>query len=148
MEKNSRNSLIQVDDLRIIGKLLGKNWFLFIIIPTIFGILAFFYTHRLIDIYEARTQIILRSQEYDIQKSFSNIYSSYEETSNQIRVIRSSNLIEEVIDRLNLNVSYYIVGRLKTEETLSDMLFTVHSQNYGQNAFNREFFVDILNVML
>jgi len=130
-EKN--NSIIQIEDLKVITKIFSKNWMFFLLLPLIFGLGAFFYSYRLSNIYSASSQIILKSKEHNFESPFSNPYSSYEETANQIRVIKSSNLLEEVVKKLNLNVSYYIQGRIKTSEVFKNVPFKVQSEMFGGN---------------
>ncbi len=47
---NQKSGLIQVEDLRLIWKLLITNWYLFIIIPAIAGAIAYYKAHKLTDI--------------------------------------------------------------------------------------------------
>ncbi len=58
---------------------------------------------------------------------FNSRYASYEETASQMRVIKSSGLIEKVLDKLPLDVSYFIVGRLKVTEIYKHMPFKVQT---------------------
>ncbi len=90
-------------------------------------------------------QIILKSNEFDNENPLGNYYSSYEGTSNQLRVIKSSNIIEKVVQRLKLNVSYFVVGRIKTTEVYQDMPFTVHSDNFGAAAYGQLFGFKIID---
>ncbi len=141
--KSTNQNILNLEDLKLVGKIFTKNWHLFIIIPFILGLFTYIYAHRLTDIYQAKIQLILKSSDTDLSNPFKDYYSSYEETSNQIMVIKSSNILEEVIERLHLNVSYFIVGRLKTTEIYQDMPFRVSSDNFGQNAFGIPFYFKI-----
>jgi capsular polysaccharide biosynthesis protein len=61
-----RTNFIDADDLRPILKFIGKNWHLIILFSLISFTIAYFYTHRLQEIYAARTEILLKSDEtYD-----------------------------------------------------------------------------------
>ncbi len=145
LDKKS-NNIIQIEDLKIFIKLITQNWYLFILLPLVFGVAAFFYAYRLNNIYLAKSQIILKSSDVsDLDTPFSNPYATYEDTKNQKRVIKSSNILEKVVEKLNLGVSYYVVGRVKTSEIFQNVPFSVRSDNFGANAYYRPFFLTIIN---
>jgi len=139
MSPNKENNLIDSDDLRIIGKFLSKNWFLLILIPGIAAALAYLYTYRLPNIYAAKTEIMIKSQESSMVESnlvgasnpYARIYQQYGNMQDQKRVITSYDLAEKAIKKLDLGVSYFIVGRLKTTEQFHNTPFfiKVHSVN-------------------
>ena len=108
------------------------NWYLIILIPSFVFVGSYLYTHRIPDVYAAKCQILLKSNEtYDYQQQiyrglgFTSRYASYEETASQMRVIQSGGLIKEVFSKLQLNVAYFIVGRLKVTEVYRHMPFMV-----------------------
>lgn len=112
--------------------ILISNWHYIVLFPVIAFVISYLYTHRIPEVYAAKCQILLKSNEtYDYQQKiyrglgFGSSYANYEETASQMRVITSSNLLEEVMQKLPLNVSYYIIGRLKTTEVYKHMPFTV-----------------------
>ena len=81
---------------------------------------AMFYTHRLPNIYAAKTEILLKSSEtYDYQTQiFKDIgyYSLIQDITNQKRILSSYDLIGKVMQRIDFTHSYYLVGRVKTEQ--------------------------------
>ena len=102
--------------------------------------------------YAAKCQILLKTNEtYNYQQQiyrglgFSSKYASYEETASQMRVIKSSNLIEDVLSRLPLNVSYFIVGRLKVTEIYEHMPFLVKSDERSGAYSGMSFDINILS---
>lgn len=120
MAENAKSTLLDADDLRPIIKFLGKNWYLLIGIPAAAFAIAYFYTHRLSDIYAAKTEILLKSSEtYDYQSQiYSNVgyYALYNDITNQKRILSSYDLISKTLDKLDFNISYYLVGRVKTSQ--------------------------------
>ena len=149
MSPNKENNLIDTDDLRIIGKFLSKNWFLLILLPGIAASLAYVYTYRLPNIYAAKTEIMIKSQESSMMESslvggsnpYARIYQQYGNMQDQKRVITSYDLAEKAIKKLDLGVSYYIVGRLKTTEQFHNTPFfiKVHSVNSSMYEIPIEF---------
>jgi capsular exopolysaccharide synthesis family protein len=137
----NNNSIIDSKDLLQVWKVFIHNWYFIIFLPLIAAAGAYLYTYKMPDIYAGRTQILIKSAEtYDYQSQLYKglgYYGYYEDISNQKRVITSYNLIEKTIDRLNLDVSYLIVGRLKTTEVYESQPFSVivkhvNSQLYGK----------------
>ncbi|MBT6133523.1 MAG: hypothetical protein HOH53_10635, partial [Flavobacteriales bacterium] len=127
----SQEIISRKDVLKLLVHIVS-NWYFILFLPLLAFALSYVYTHRIPDVYAAKCQILLKSNEtYDYQQQiyrglgFSSKYASYEETASQMRVIKSSNLIEEVLHSLSLNVSYYIIGRLKVTEVYEHMPFRV-----------------------
>ncbi len=127
------SSLIDVNELNKAIKIVSQNWLLIVLFLGIAYILAYVYIHKLTEISAAKTQILIKSEEtYDYQSQILaglgqsyNYYSSYEKISNEMRVIKSYDLIEKAVSKLNLDVSYYIIGRLKTTEIYESKPFQV-----------------------
>lgn len=126
-------SLIDINDLNKGLKIISENWLIMVLFLGISYILAYVYIHKLTEYSAAKTQILIKSEEtYDYQSQIMaglgqsyNYYSSYEKISNEMRVIKSYDLIEKAVSKLNLDVSYYIVGRLKTTEIYESKPFQV-----------------------
>ena len=149
MAKQKKESIVEIEDLKVVGKIIIKNWYLFILLPALSGAIAYFYTHRLEDIYASKTQILLKSEDsYGLEKvTYGNLLqnNTYEYTASQMRVIKSSDLIEETIEKLNLDVSYFIIGRIKTTEVYNNMPFSVYSHQSNTSSYNKEFRLDIID---
>src|SRR5690348_7941343 len=120
--KSSKN-IIDAKDIAFITRLFSKNIWLFVVLPTIFFLFSYFYTYCLTNVYAAKTQILLKSNEtYDYQNPLYKglgYYGVYGDVTNQFRILQSHDLIYESLQKLKFDVSYYIVGRLKTTELYS-----------------------------
>ena len=149
--KVDENLLSKRDIQKFINSIF-KFWYLYLLFPTLaFGV-AKLYTHRMTDIYSVQAQVLLKSSEvYDYQSGMlqglgmNNSFSSYDEIESQKRVVKSTNLINECLDRLSFDVNYFIVGRIKTTEVFEYVPFKVSSELYGSNCYRSEFFIQILN---
>ncbi|MFN9391952.1 MAG: polysaccharide biosynthesis tyrosine autokinase [Flavobacteriales bacterium] len=115
-----RTNFIDADDLRPVLKFIAKSWHLIVLCCLVAFTIAYFYTHRLQEIYAARTEILLKSEEtYDYQnKIYSDIgyYSLFQDVTNQQRVLTSYDLIKRVLTKIDFSISYYLVGRIKTSQ--------------------------------
>jgi capsular exopolysaccharide synthesis family protein len=126
-QQHSSNKLIDSKDLLFVWRLIIKNIFILILLPLFAYAIGFVYTHRLTDIYGAKVQLLLKSNEtYDYQdKIYQGLGAQgvYMDVQNQMRVLRSRDLIGEVLDRINIGTSYYVVGRLKRQEVFEALPF-------------------------
>ncbi len=129
--------IISEKDIRAITRIVKQNWYIPIITLTIAYIASFFYTYKLTNIYQVSTQILINTKDYydksiiSEENMYSSAYSAYIDNSNQIRVIRSYDIMEETVENLKdvLQVSYYIVGKVRTTEQFSGMPFEIKVNN-------------------
>ncbi len=144
---SKRIEIIDINDLKKVIKIAFSNWYFLVSFPLIMGAAAFFYTHRLTDIYAAKSQILLKSTEtYDYQTQlFKGLgyYESYRDITNQIRVLTSQDLIDETLDRLDFGISYYIVGRIKTTEVYESLPFTVDVKRLQSHLYEKRINIKI-----
>lgn len=125
-----KSSIVDVDDLMIVWKFLSKNWLIILLFPIIAGVAAYLYVHRMADEYGAKTEILLGSgtgYEYQSQiyRNLTGYSGGVNQITNQIRVLQSHDLISKTLDKLNFQISYYIVGRVKTTEIQQIDAFSV-----------------------
>lgn len=115
-------SIIDTEDFTPIFKFIGKNWYLFIIIPLLLYGFAYVYTYRLPNIYAAKTELLLRSSEtYDYQSSINSnfgYYSIVQDIINQKRVLKSYDLLDKTLMNLNFNIDYFLIGGVREDEVL------------------------------
>ena len=116
----------------------------------IFFSVAYVATHRIQDVYASSCQILLRAQEtYDYQSQISrglglsNRSGGYEYTAGQMKIIKSTTILDEVIDSLDLNVSYFIVGRIRVTELFQHVPFKVEYNKFSRPVFGQRFELSI-----
>ncbi|MBK6526931.1 MAG: hypothetical protein IPG07_16080 [Crocinitomicaceae bacterium] len=118
--------MIELKDLEVIWKIIARNFAVIILVPILAYVSGYIYTYRLTDVYGAKVQLLLKSdQTYDYQDPIYKglgAYGLYTDVSNQTRILQSKDIIGEVIDRMDISVSYYVVGRLKKKEVLEPYL--------------------------
>jgi tyrosine-protein kinase Etk/Wzc len=120
---NNTGSIITIEDLRPAYKYLKKNWLVLLVFPILAYTLAYLYTYRLPDIHGAKSEILLKSDEtYNYQSEIRSNFgylSQYADIENQKRIITSYDLIDKTVERLHLNVGYFIQGRWKRKKVPS-----------------------------
>jgi len=150
MSSPKSNNIIDAGDLKKFLNLLLGNWYVIILCVAFSGTLAYLYSYKLPSIYAAKTQLLMKSNEtYPIQQglfqSLGSDYLGYEKLSNEKRVITSKDIIEQVISKLKLDVSYYIVGRIQTKEVYAGTPFSVEAQIYSYGFYELPFNLRILD---
>lgn len=151
MKEVSREIISRKDLVKFLA-VVFSNWYFLIVIPAIALAISVLYTHRIVDVYAAKCQILLKSNDtYDYQSEiyrglgFNSKYASYEETASQMRVLKSTSLLENVMDRMSLGVSYYIVGRLKVSEVYKHMPFKVVADHRSESYLGATFEVQVID---
>ncbi|GIV29497.1 MAG: sugar transporter [Bacteroidia bacterium] len=137
MENPKTTGIISEKDIRVITRIVKQNWYIPIITVAIAYIVGYFYTYKLTNIYQSSTQILINTKDYydknliSDENMYSSAYSAYIDNSNQIRVIKSYDIMEETIEKLKdiLQVSYYIAGKVRTTEQFSGMPFEIKVNN-------------------
>ena len=149
MAGTKKSAIIDTDDLLQVWRIISKNWYVVVFCLLLAFAVSYFYTYKLSEVYAAKSQILLKNDEtYDYQNQlYKGLgYSSYyQDNSNQIRVITSNDIIRKTLSKLKFDVSYYIVGRLKTTEVYNAMPFDVSAQLQDYSLFESPFKFKILS---
>jgi capsular exopolysaccharide synthesis family protein len=149
-KSQQRSSIVDAKDLRYFIRIASKNWYFLAVAVGVAAVLAYLYSLKLPDIHGARTQILLKDREvYDYQ---SQVYKSigyvgvYSDIVNQKRVLTSFDLVNRTLDKLDFDVSYYIVGRYRTTQHYGNMPFKVSMQVLNKKLYDRAIDLRILDL--
>jgi tyrosine-protein kinase Etk/Wzc len=161
MGETTNNAIFQVDDFKSAIRIFTKNWHIFVFFLALSYGAYKWYSNSLVVPYVVSTKLLLKAENPgDPQKpSYMGIaYSAYVDYSNEISVIRSYELIERTIDKLKLDVSYFIKGRFKNIELYeglpfrivltsvnaaiceTDILFRIIDENYFELTYSKSEF--------
>jgi capsular exopolysaccharide synthesis family protein len=129
---NKKQAIVSQKDLNLVFRIIKSNWWVPIIILPIFYAIGTFYVYRLTTVYKASTEFLLKSDDTYYKNNVltdASFYSmnSYIDNSNETRIIQSYDLANKVVDKLiyNLQVSYFIVGKVRTTEQFMGMPFQI-----------------------
>jgi tyrosine-protein kinase Etk/Wzc len=151
MSKVGKSGFLDAEDLIPVFKFINKNWILVPIFCSVSFVIAYFYSNRMPDIYGAKAEIMLESNDkFNYQNSlYSGIgyYSVLRDIANQKRIITSKDLVGEVIDKLDFYISYYIVGRIKTAQVTNFGYLTIECdwQSFNPRMRNMPFFIKVID---
>lgn len=142
------NKLVETRDILMVWRLIVKNLWLIVLLPILLYGIGFIYAYRMNNIYQCSAQLLLKSNEtYDYQDPIYKglgAYGVYMDVQNQMRIVRSRDLIGEVVDKLNMKTSYYVVGKLKKVEVFETLPFRSELEVYNEVFYELPIGVEIL----
>ncbi|HXB38901.1 MAG TPA: hypothetical protein VNZ49_00070, partial [Bacteroidia bacterium] len=155
MAKKQATAVLKFDDIKIIWRTMVQSWYVPFVLVPVFYLVGYFVSYRELETYEVVTQLLLKSNDQyykggiidDNSDYYSSVAASYVDNSNEGRVLKSYDLLEEVVNRLKskIQVSYYIVGRVRTTEQFTGMPFSVSVNNMNPSFYERKFGLKILD---
>ena len=149
MKPNKTDSILSFNDLKWVFSAIVRYWYLFVIFITISSVFGTLYNHKQVSKYHTKIEILLKSNDvYDYQENlYSNLgfYNYYGDIANQIRIINSYDIIQKVLDRLDLQCSYYIVGRLNTKEFFDGLPFKIDVKIFNPKIYETPIAFKIIN---
>ena len=119
--KKHQQPFLSLEDLTPYIKLVGKNWWMLVAFVVLGYGMGRLVTHRQVDVHKATAELLLTNEQdagvmgmMGRSTSMSSAYRLYnDDVQNQLRVLRSYDLIGRVIDKIDDPVDYALVGRIK-----------------------------------
>ena len=121
-----------------------RYWPFILLSLIIAGGLAWTYLRYKVPMYEVKSTLMIKDDKKGASTSLSEesvfsdlaLLSSNKNIENEIQILKSRMLMEEVVNKLGLNFSYYTIGRIKTSEAYKScpILLTADSltaESYG-----------------
>ncbi len=143
--KQKKQGIVSAKDFNLILRILSANWWILLIVLPVFYGIGTFYVYRLTNVYKASTEILLKTSNDTYYQS--NVlsdasfygYGSYIDNLNETRVLQSYDLAGKVVDKLmdDLQVSYFIVGKVRTTEQFGAMPFKVIVHSINPDFYER-----------
>ena len=120
MAKNPQTPLVSFEDLRPYIKLLVKNWWMLLGFAVVGYGAGRLVTHKMVDLHTATSEILVNQKEstgVDAMLGSRGVSSNYSyfnnEVQNQLRVLRSFDLVGRAIDKIGDQIDHHLVGRIK-----------------------------------
>lgn len=136
--ETKKQSIITEKDLNLLWRIVKTNWYIPILIVPFFYLAGYFYAYKQIDVYQAQTQLLLnKNDEYSSGNVVTDAGALYIDNSNEMKVIGSYDIMKETMRRLKdrLQVSYYIVGRVRVTEQFNGLPFEVIVSNVNRSWY-------------
>ena len=149
MQQNKNTNIISYSDVIWLINAILKNWYLYLILIPVFLVLGYIYNYKQKLYYHTKIEILLKSNDvYDYQESLQSslgFYNYYGDISNQKRIFGSYDLMRNVVRKIDLSCSYYIVGRLNTKEFFNELPFKIKVNILNPNILETPIKFKILN---
>jgi len=147
-KKMGSNNLIDSKDIKKGLSTISKNWHWFTLFIGLGIIIGGAYLYNATKFYGATAEILIKPQKDPFKDALSESLPSAprkEDIANEVKIIKSTKLIDETIKKLNLDIGYYIEGRLKTGEVYKGTPFSVVGKLTDKNLYNVPFEIKIIN---
>lgn len=148
MEENKENIKETEIDFRMFFGILKKNIIPIILVTVIFGVAAFFGSKFLIaKQYQASAMLIVNNKAND-----SNTINTYEITAAQdladvyAIIIKSDTVLQQVIDNLNLNMTYEQLSNAISVSTVNSTQVIEISINHTNAEFAKKIIADVVKI--
>lgn len=144
----TNNNLIDSKDIRNTIVTIGKNWYWFLLFLLLGTGGAIGYLYKATKYYGATCEILVKPPKDPFKDALSEslpLPPKKEDVANEIKILRSTKMIEETINKLNLDVSYFISGLLKTGEVYKRVPFTVDGKVSDRLLYGTPFSIKIID---
>lgn len=142
------NAILDQNDIKKALVKVLKNWYWFFIFITLTVSGSVLILYKSTKFYGAHATILIKPQKNAFKDALSDQLPSgpkKEDLANEQVIIMSTKLVEEAVTRLNLDVAYYIEGRIKTGEVYKGTPFSVEGKILDPSLFGAPFRIVILN---
>lgn len=147
----TNNSLKQ---LRLVLKVAAKNWLLLLLLPGMAYGYGRFVTHQQLDQHGAQAELLLEEKdEYDkarevVEGVISRRFQRQgPDIANQVRILKSRDLIARAVGDLDHNITHFIVGRVRALPVggLSGVEVEAWPEHFSNNALGVDFDLEVLD---
>jgi len=150
VEQKKSGTAVNINDLKVIWRIISKNWYIPLLIVPIFYVIGYFYVYKLTSISQASVELLKTNDTYykDNLITDNNLNTqTYIDNSNEIRIVKSFDLMKETVAKLKdrLEVSYYLVGRVRTTEQFTGVPFEVKVNSMNPALKESALEIEIVN---
>ena len=141
-------SIIDAKDVKNALNLVAKNWYWFLLFIGLCVGAAIFMLYKSTYIYGAEAKVLIMPAKNAFKDALDNAIPmgpDKEEVANEIQILSSTKLISEAINKLNLDISYYIKGKLKTGEVYKGTPFSVEGKVLDEAFYGVPFNLRVIN---
>lgn len=146
----SGTAIIDQKDIKKTIMMVLKNWYWFVLFLTLSVGMSVVYLYKAPQYFGAEAKILITPQKNAFQDALTESLKSgptREEIANEMEILTSSSLINEVIVDLNLDISYFIVGRIRKGELYTGIPFKVDGKLLNANLYGAPFNLKIIDAI-
>jgi capsular exopolysaccharide synthesis family protein len=139
-----------IDLRRLIDKL-GMNWYWFALCVTLGLVMAWLYLRYATPDYKINAKILVQDEQKggnvpgaEVLQQL-QVFSNKSNVDNEVEILESRSLMEQVVRNLQLNVSYFLEGRFKTTEVFRRLPFTVNWSAFNDSLRGVSYYIEPLS---
>ncbi|XZF12370.1 GumC family protein [Chitinophagaceae bacterium MMS25-I14] len=127
---------------------LRRNWILFLASVAVCVLIVFIYLRYTTPVYKVNATVLIKDddkagsmgQQGNLLQDL-GLLAGKSNVDNEVEILKSRSLMEHTVTDMQLNVSYYSIGRIKSNELFYDVPFKVqflslYKDSVGNKAFN------------
>lgn len=142
------NNIVDPKDIKDALNKIFKNWYWFVIFLGLGVGASLFMYYKATPFYGAGAKILIKPAKNAFKDALDNampLAPNKEDVANEMLILSSRKLIGDAITKLNLDISYYIKGRLKTGEVYRGTPFNVEGKVLDESFYGIPFFLKIID---
>lgn len=145
----ANQNLIEQKDIKKTINLFLKNWYWFVLFLGLGGAGAILFLKKSTAYYGSTASILIKPQKSAFKALENNSLAlnneARDEVTNEMKIMGSRKMINEAIQQLNIDITYYVQGQIKTGEIYKNLPFTVEGKLIDKKLFGAMFEVTILD---
>lgn len=124
-----------------------RYWYFFVIA----FIIAFFgartYNWYKTPVYGVTAKLLIKDEQgsTDLLLEELDVVSPSKNIENEIEILQSHNLLARTLDKLDFEVSYFLIGDVKVSEVYTDCPFHVEISQIDFSAYSKQYFIHIID---
>ena len=134
-------------DLKVFLSKYLKYWYIFALTLIVSLLIARYYNWYTNPIYAVSAKLLVKDQNYGKDKLLKQleIDKPSKNIENEIEIIRSHSLLAKVLNELDFEVSYFLIGDVKVSEVYKDCPFSVDVVQLEYGAYFKDFMIDLID---
>ncbi len=136
-------------DLRQLFQNVRRKWHYFIISLILFGAAAFSYIRFTLPIYEASSSVLIKDSKNSSNKIedfiAGDVFGNQKNIATEMGILQSRSILEETINELNLEVSYYSPGTFFKQPLYKNNPFSVNTVFVDKGVYGEYFELTIID---
>lgn len=125
-----------------------RYWYLFAIFLVLSLAAAWFYNWYAQPVYQVSGKLLIKDEASSPAKAIMKeleVGGQNKNLENEIEILKSHRLVSQALNKLSFDVSYFLIGNIKTSEVYQKAPFVVVADSLEPLAYFTPFFVDVKN---
>lgn len=125
-----------------------RYWYLFAVFLILSLAAAWFYNWYAQPVYQVSGKLLIKDEASTPAKAIMkelDVVGQSKNLENEIEILKSHRLVSQTLNKLGFDVSYFLVGNIKTSEVYLKSPFEVHIDSLEPLAYFTPIFIDIEN---